>query len=113
MIVGVEETTDMRHPQTKTVRLSSEAAARKWLSGGGGLAWQGAADESLRPSMQNWHRRFRTAYVLPPRFRLSRREVERLTGYPHHNSAETVRARMYQLAAVREINAEEIEEVTE
>lgn len=43
MIVGIEETTDMRYPQTKTVRLSSEPAARRWLADGGGFAWPGAA----------------------------------------------------------------------
>lgn len=109
MIVGVEETTDMRYPQTKIVHLSSEAAARKWLSGGGGFAWPGAADESIRPSMQNWHRRLRSAYVLPPRFRLDKREVERLMGWPRHDSADTVRACMYRRAAVREIDADKIE----
>ena len=106
MIIGVEQTTDMRYPQTKIVRFTSERQAAAWVAGGGGFAWPGAADETVRPSMQNWHRRLRRAYVLPKGYRIDEREVKARMAYPNDESRETVMAYMYRRIAVREIKAE-------
>ncbi len=108
MIVGIEETTDVGHRQTRIVRFRTEGAARRWLEHSGGFAWPAAADIDLPARQQNWHRRFREAHVLRPRFRLDEREVRRMVGWPHYRLPDEVRASMYRQASVREIKAEEV-----
>lgn len=71
MIVCIEQTTDSRSPQTKVQTMRSEAAARRWLAAGSdSFAFPGAARGDLPLTQQNWHRRIRTAYVMPPHWRL-------------------------------------------
>lgn len=103
IIVGIEETTDSRHPETRIVRLRSEAAARKWLAQGGGYAWPGAADDSLPPGQQNFHGRLREAYILRPYYRLPGRDVEARMGYPHYRPRAAVEADFYRRDAVERI----------
>ena len=70
MICGIEETTDMNHPETKVVWFTSKVKALQWKqSKSGDYAWSGAADGNLPPTQQNWHRRFRRLYELPKGFR--------------------------------------------
>lgn len=76
--VGIEENTDMRYRNTKVVRLSSLAAVKRFLDKPKALAFPGAADESLPGSQQNWHHRIRSAYEMPPGWRVSQREVNEL-----------------------------------
>ncbi|HEX6382226.1 MAG TPA: hypothetical protein VF180_13355 [Acidimicrobiia bacterium] len=72
---GIEQNTDTRAPQTTVVRLPSEQAAREWVQRNQGFAFPGSARGDLPGSQQNWHRRVRRVYVMPPGFRLSRREL--------------------------------------
>ena len=65
MIYGVEETTDIRHPETVIVKFRTELQARKWAENSGGFAWSGAATESLPRQSQNWHKRFRRIFLMP------------------------------------------------
>ncbi len=85
MIVGFERTTDMRHPETVMRKLRNITAARKWIAQGGGYAWPGAADETLPASQQNWHRRFRYAFVMPVGWRWSKRLFRKETAKAHHS----------------------------
>ena len=104
MIVGIEETTDHTHPETKIVKLRSKARARGWLAGSGGWAWPGAADERLPVGQQNFHRRMRLAYVMPARYRLSKREVDRL--WTMRAGTRGTEAAIYHRDAVEELRAE-------
>lgn len=82
MIYGIEETTDLNHPETVVRKFESLTRARKWAEQSGGLAWGGAADESLPVTQQNWHHRFRDLYEMPPAFNLKlerQRENKRIT----------------------------------
>lgn len=62
MIVGIEQTTDSRSPETVVTRLSSRRAALAWVAQGGNLAWPAAANKDLPGGQQNWHHRLRQAY---------------------------------------------------
>lgn len=66
---GIDQTTDLRHPETKVVRLSSRKAALDWLAKKGELAWSGAARHDIPGPQQNFHHRLRSAYEMPPRWR--------------------------------------------
>ena len=69
---GVEETTDANHRKTVIKRFSSERSAIRWTREKGvhlSFAWDGAANESLRMTQQNWHRRLRYAFRMPPGWR--------------------------------------------
>jgi hypothetical protein len=70
--MGIERTTDQRSPEYRLVRLSPRRA-RAWLAEGGKAAWSGAADERLPVGQQNWHRRIRAVYAMPPGSRLPTR----------------------------------------
>ncbi len=81
MIVGIEQTTDQRHPETRIMRLSSRRHAEKWLTDSGKFAWSGAADKTLPVGQQNFHRRLRSAYVMPSGWRMpSKKRVEEARG---------------------------------
>lgn len=81
MFYGVEQSTDLNHRQTVIKKFSTESALRRWLSvGQGRYTFHGAADESLPPMMQNWHRTFRKGYRMPRGWRLLKDDVERLRG---------------------------------
>lgn len=69
MIVGIEQTTDARDRQTRLVRCHSESAVREWLATPVTLAFPAAAVELLPADQQNWHRRIRDAFDLPPGWR--------------------------------------------
>lgn len=73
---GIEENTDMKCRQTKVVRLASRRAALAFIARPSEYAFDGAADELLPASQQNWHRRLRTAYEMPAGWRISKREVD-------------------------------------
>lgn len=73
MILGVERTTDVNHPETKIIRLATERRSVKWMSEGGGVAWTGAARADLPVSQQNFHRRLRYVFRMPAGFRLTRK----------------------------------------
>lgn len=66
-IIGVEQTTDCRHPETKIVVFGSRRKAERWRDAipSGAFAWPGAADKSLPASQRNFHRRFRYLYEPP------------------------------------------------
>lgn len=70
MIVGIEQTTDLRFPETRIVRLRTVKAALIWLDVSGGYAWPGAADPRLPVQAQNHHRRLREAYEMPKGWRM-------------------------------------------
>ena len=98
MILGIEETTDHRSPETKLVKFASEPAARRWAALGGGFAWPGAADSSLPVHVQNWHRRLREVWTTSGGFRLpSVHQWERL---PHGDRRSLVELRA---SAVRRV----------
>jgi hypothetical protein len=96
MIVCIEETTDSRHPETRITTAASVDAAKRWLAGGGGYAWDGAAREDLPPSQQNHHRRLRYAYRMPPGWRMpTKKRIESARGprpWEDRRSDATVRA---------------------
>jgi len=77
MIIGIEQTTDMDHQETKIIKLRSEKAAIAWIKKGGGFAWPGAAREDIPSIQRNWHQRLRYAYEMPPGFRISKKEIEK------------------------------------
>ncbi len=104
MIVGIEETTDSRYPQTKIAKFRSETAARKWLSRGGGYAWPAAADPTLPVGQQNFHHRLREAYVMPPHFRLSPKEVEAERSHHRPDSLAQRQARVYRRHATDQLH---------
>jgi len=80
MFYGVEQTTDMRYPETKIVKFRSKTTALKWESKGGGYAWKGAADETLPTTQQNFHRRLRSIYETPKGWRPpSKKELTKMT----------------------------------
>lgn len=80
MIIGIESNTDQRHPCSKIVKFASRSAAQRWLDGfKESMAFPGAATTEIPASQQNWHRRLRDAYVMPPRFRLDAKEVRAVT----------------------------------
>ena len=68
MIYGIDQTSDMRHPETKIRKFSSRKQAERWAEDSGGIAWKGAVTSSVRSSMQNFHRRFRSIYLMPHRW---------------------------------------------
>ncbi len=74
MIYGVEQNTDMRHPDTRVYRFTSVRRALAWQNnmnrgGEGVFAFPGAASDGLPVSQQNWHRRFRYLFESPPGWR--------------------------------------------
>lgn len=75
MIVGIEQTTDSRWPETKVVRLVGRKRTLAWVSAGGGYAWSGAADEQIPVQQQNWHHRLREAWEMPPGWRMPTRKA--------------------------------------
>jgi hypothetical protein len=105
MIVGIEQTTDLRHPETLIKVFRAEAPARRWLTapGVGGYAWRGAADAALPLQQQNFHHRFRYAYRMPHGWRLHERDVReqyRRQGWRDWNEA---KAAVIRRAAVSEL----------
>lgn len=58
MIYGIEQSTDMRRPDTRIVRFASEAKARAWRSQGGGLTHGEHADV-----VRNHHHTHRSLYT--------------------------------------------------
>jgi hypothetical protein len=76
MIYGIEQTTDMRDPDTKIRKFSSLRQAERWAKDSGGFAWNGAVGSEVRPTMQNFHRRMRAIYQMPHSWRPpSKREL--------------------------------------
>lgn len=65
MIYGIEETTDLRSPETKIKKFASKLRAIKWSENSGGLAWEGSAKKGIPVSQQNWHHRYRYVYSMP------------------------------------------------
>ena len=47
MIYGIEETTDMRYPETKVVKFGSRNRAIAWVKDEQGFAWEGAARNDI------------------------------------------------------------------
>lgn len=78
--IGVEQNTDSKCHQTVIVRLgSSRKRAEEWVGNGDqGFAFPGAARGDIPGSQQNWHRRLRLAYAMPPGYRLPKKEAERM-----------------------------------
>lgn len=64
MIYGIERSTDMRRPDTRIVRFTSERVARAWRSKGGGLTHGEHAD-----AVRNHHHTHRALYAGAPGFR--------------------------------------------
>ena len=85
-LLGIEETTDMRYPETKLRRFRSVSAALAWLGQDGNYAWSGAASNDLPVCQQNWHRRFRKVYLMPLGWRPDSRQV-RETVTQHRGSS--------------------------
>lgn len=69
MIYGVEQTTDSRYPETVVRKFTSRKAALNWVKDGGGFAWIGGARSDIPVPQQNWHRRLRDLYEMPPAWR--------------------------------------------
>ncbi len=67
MIYGIEETTDMRYPETKVVKFGSRNRAIAWVKDEQGFAWEGAARNDIPSQQQNWHRRLRWIYLVKDR----------------------------------------------
>ena len=81
VIVGIEQTTDTRSPETKIVRLIGRERAIAWVSAGGGHAWPGAADARLPVQQQNHHHRLREAWEMPSGWRMpTRRAIAHVRG---------------------------------
>ena len=79
ILLGIEQTTDRRARETKIVRIATPARARRWLAmAPTGFAFPGAADPTLPVSGQNFHKRFREVYEMPPRWRVTKAAVDRL-----------------------------------
>jgi hypothetical protein len=76
--IGIEQNTDLKCEQTVIVRLgASRSRAEAWLGNGDqGFAFPGAARSDIPGSQQNWHHRLRNAYVMPPGYRLPKKEAE-------------------------------------
>lgn len=101
---GIEQTTDRRYPETKVVRLGSERVAQRWLAGGGGVAWAGAADPSLPHGQQNFHHRFRSVYVLRPGARITKQAVDRIWRSKRDcGTRPDIEARLIRRGAAREL----------
>ena len=67
MIYGIEETTDMRYPETKVVKFTSRKRALTWVKQDQGFAWAGGARNDIPVQQQNWHRRLRDIYEVSER----------------------------------------------
>lgn len=81
MIIGIEQTTDARSPETRVARLRSRAHAEEWARASGDYAWSGAADDAVHVCQQNWHRRLRDVYEMPAGWRMpTKREIEAQRG---------------------------------
>lgn len=79
--IGVEQTTDSRHPETVIVRLHSRKHAAEWTVGGGGFAWPGSASADVPAGQQNWHHRLRVVYEMPAGWRFpTKRQIEAKRG---------------------------------
>jgi hypothetical protein len=55
---GIEQSTDMRAPQTRIIRFRSKAAALKWRDERGGELTHDDPEAA-----RNWHHTFRSVYV--------------------------------------------------
>lgn len=110
MFVGVEYNNDTRMPRTEIVQFVYENLARKWLNEWdySTYAFPAAATHDIPVSQQNWARRTRAVYELPPYYHLPetkvREEVKRssMTSYPrtHDDVAHTY----YLCDCIREIH---------
>lgn len=69
MFYGIEHNTDLRCLDTKVKKFRSKKSAMDWKSGGGGLAFPGAATNDIPVSQQNWHHRIRKVYEMPTGWR--------------------------------------------
>jgi len=63
MIYGIEQSTDLRYPGTRIRKFSSEKAALKWKSRGGGYT------HTDPDSVRNWHHTIRRVFRMPPGWR--------------------------------------------
>jgi hypothetical protein len=93
MIYGIEDTTDLRYPETKIEKFRSVAQALEWASHGGLFAWPGAASHLIPGPQQNFHHRLRKAYKMPTGWRPpGRREqdayMERNRDSRYHRTAD-------------------------
>lgn len=82
--MGIEQTTDLRYPETRIESFTSRRAAQRWLdSWDNGFAWAGAARSDVSPGMQNWHHRLRTVHEMPVGWRppTKREQVEHAQRY--------------------------------
>ena len=80
MYIGIEHTTDSSHPQYKFKKFTSKKKAAEWRKNSGDFAWSGAARNDLPMCQQNFHRRFREVYEMPPFFRVSKKEIKKIQG---------------------------------
>jgi hypothetical protein len=68
--IGIEQNTDLKHPETAIRRFRSEREARRWLDEYETRhAFPGAARNDIPPIQQNWHVRLRRVIVTPPGWR--------------------------------------------
>lgn len=76
--IGVEQNTDLKCQRTVIRRFGARRkAALDWEAEQLGYAFPGAARSDLPGSQQNWHRRLRNVYEMPPGYRLPTKEAER------------------------------------
>lgn len=71
MFYGVEESTDMRCPQTKIVKFTSESGLKKWMQ-----ARQGTFTYDDPEVAKNYHKTFRKGYDYQGR--IKKADVEKL-----------------------------------
>ncbi|MDA8209189.1 MAG: hypothetical protein M0Z92_09355 [Actinomycetota bacterium] len=96
MIYGIEQTTDMRYPETKIVKFTSRKRALAWLADDQGFAWAGGARHDIPASQQNWHSRIRACYEVVgfrrPSDKKLREEAHRISTPTYRRNAADVLA---------------------
>ena len=108
MIIGIEYCSDSRDRNPTFKKLRTQEQASRWiLNAPKGYAYPGAADPALPMTQQNFHQRLRYALVMPPGFRLKRKEVDKEYSAPfsrwYHKTEAECKEAVYRRHAVREI----------
>lgn len=95
MYIGIEETTDRNHPETKILKFQNEKQAIKWVQETLRFAWSGATDPNLPITQQNFHRRVRELYKMPLNFRINKQELKRRSDRDYKISMKQIEVSMY------------------
>ena len=105
MIYGIEQTTDVRYPETKVVKFTSRKRALAWVAEDQGFAWSGAARNDIPVSQQNWHRRLRELYEVSER-NPGKTHWQQLRREHYRNSTRPYSATDYEARWIREVGDE-------